>query len=280
MKLYVLSDLHVECAPFVPDLEAARTADVIVLAGDIHSGVLGMAWAREAFPAKPIIYVAGNHEFYREHWDAHLVQLRAQAGMHDIHFLENDTVTIDGMRFLGATLWTDFEYFGASRRSQNMRLAENSLNDFRFIEVDPPPGSTPCVPTPDPAHKDRARRLTPAHTLQRHRQSLDWLRAELPRGDPDKTVVLTHHFPNKNSCSPKWASDPLTAIFGSKLDNEVLLGARFWIHGHTHDSCDYRLGDSRRSVRVVCNPRGYPVLWFKDEFENTRFDPALLVEID
>ena len=72
----------------------------------------------------------------------------------------------------------------------------------------------------------------------------------------------------------------MTAIFGSRLPDDILLGARLWIHGHTHDSCDYRLGDSRRSVRVVCNPRGYPVLWFKDEFENARFDPALLVEID
>lgn len=70
MKLYVLSDLHVEFAPFVPDLAAAEAADVVVLAGDIHTAALGMAWAREAFPAKPIIYVAGNHEFYKQHWDA------------------------------------------------------------------------------------------------------------------------------------------------------------------------------------------------------------------
>jgi predicted phosphodiesterase len=280
MKLYVLSDLHVEFAPFAPNPEAARAADVIVLAGDIHKDALGMAWAREAFPNKPIIYVAGNHEFYRQHWNAHLVQLREQAALHGIHFLENEAITIEGMRFLGATLWTDFEYFGASRRSQNMRLAENALNDFRLIAVDPSLGSAPCVPTPEPAYKDRARRLTPQHTLQRHQETMNWLKAELAKGEPDKTVVVTHHFPHKNSCSPKWANDSLTSIFGSKLPNQVLLGARLWIHGHTHDSCDYRLGDSQHSVRVVCNPRGYPVLWFKDEFENTRFDPALLVEID
>ena len=77
--------------------------------------------------------MAGNHEFYGHHWDAHLALLRAQAGLHGIDFLENDTVTIDGIRFLGATLWTDFAYFGASRRSQNIRLAEHALNDFRLI---------------------------------------------------------------------------------------------------------------------------------------------------
>lgn len=280
MKLYVLSDLHVEFAPFTPDSDAARAADAIVLAGDIHQGALGVAWAREAFPDKPIVMVAGNHEFHGQHWDAHLAALRAQADLAGVHFLENEGVTIEGMRFLGATLWTDFEYFGASRRSQNMRAAENALDDFRVIEVDPSPGSTPCVPTPNPQYKDRTRRLTPQHTLERHQETMDWLRAELARGEPDRTVVVTHHFPHKNSCSPKWTNNPLTSIFGSRLPSEILLGARLWIHGHTHDSCDYRIGDSQRSVRVVCNPRGYPVLWFKDEFENTRFDPALLVDLD
>lgn len=284
MKLYVLSDLHVEFAAFAPDLRAGRAADVIVLAGDIHQGALGMAWAREAFPGKVIVYVAGNHEFYQQHWEAHLVELRAQADRQGIYFLENDTVTIDGIRFLGATLWTDFDYFGESRRVQNMRLAENALNDFRLIAADPLGlrGSVPvpCGAIQEPAHQGRSGRLTSQHTLERHQQSLAWLRAELPKGAPDKTVVVTHHFPHKNSCSPQWANDPLTAIFGSRLPHAVLLGARLWIHGHTHDSCDYRLGDSRRSVRVVCNPRGYPVLWFENEFENARFDPALVVDIE
>ncbi|MBH2018490.1 MAG: metallophosphoesterase [Burkholderiales bacterium] len=288
MKLHVLSDLHVEFSPFKPDLQAALAADVIVLAGDIHQGTLGMAWARQAFPGKPIIYVAGNHEFYKQHWSAHLALLRAQAALHAIHFLENDAVTIEGIRFLGATLWTDFEYFGKSRRSQNMRLCENALNDFRLIAADPlmPHGSVPnpnpapSYETPDSVDTGRAKRLTAAHTLGRHQDSLAWLRAELVRGDPDKTVVVTHHFAHKHSCSPRWSNDPLTAIFGSKLPNEVLLGARLWIHGHTHDSCDYRLGDSRRAVRVVCNPRGYPLLWFENEFENARFDPALVLDIE
>lgn len=31
-------------------------------------------------------------------------------------------------------------------------------------------------------------------------------------------------------------------------------GARWWFHGHTHDSCDYQFG----RTRVLCNPFGYP----------------------
>ena len=107
-----------------------------------------------------------------------------------------------------------------------------------------------------------------------------WLRAELPQGDPDKTVVITHHFPHQHLCAPQWANDPITAIFGSKLPNDVLLGARLWIHSHTHDSCDFHLGDSSRTVRVVYNPRGYPLGWLKSEFENARFDAAFTVHVE
>lgn len=67
MKIHVLSDLHIEFAPFVPDPAAVEAADVIVLAGDISTGTQAIPWARKTFAAKPVIYIAGNHEFYRHH---------------------------------------------------------------------------------------------------------------------------------------------------------------------------------------------------------------------
>ena len=93
-------------------------------------------------------------------------------------------------------------------------------------------------------------------------------------------MVVTHHYPSKRATAAKWASDPLTAAFGSKLNLDLLTQAKLWIHGYTHDSCDYRLGDSKRSVRVVCNPRGYPMRWLTNEFENKDFNPGLLIEIE
>lgn len=74
-------------------------------------------------------------------------------------------------------------------------------------------------------------------------------------------------------------NDDISAIYGSHLPEDILLGAKVWIHGHTHHSCDYSLEDSRTSVRVVCNPRGYPVGWQRKDFENQSFNPGLLVEI-
>jgi Icc-related predicted phosphoesterase len=283
MKLLVLSDLHVEFASFEPDPVATAVADVVVLAGDIHQGSVGMAWARQTFPFKPIVYVAGNHEFYGQHWDTLLDALRASARDYGINFLENEAVLIDGIRFLGASLWTDFAFFAASRQSQMMRAADRGLNDYELIAADPldipPEDVVPRLSKTARASRPQDHKLTPMHTVVRHQQSLAWLQAELVRGNPAKTVVVTHHYPHKNSTAPRWANEPLTAAFGSKLPSDILTSASLWIHGHTHDSCDYRIGDSKRSVRVVCNPRGYPVGWLKNEFENPVFKPGLLVEV-
>ena len=272
MKLLVLSDLHVEFAPFVPDAEATQAADVVVLAGDIHKGVQGMDWARKIFPNQKIIYVAGNHEFYGQHWDKLLDRLRAQALVHGIHFLENEAVTIEDIRFLGATLWTDFELFGPENRPRTMVVAKHGMNDFKVIQAEP-------LVNEGKRSNYKRLKLTPFHTLQRHQESLAWLRQELQNGMPERTVVVSHHYPHPQSTHPRWMNDDISAIYGSNLPEDILLGAKVWIHGHTHHSCDHRLGDAEKSVRVVCNPRGYPVGWKQQDFENQSFNPGLLVEI-
>ena len=269
MKILVLSDLHIEFAPFVPDPAAVEAADVIVLAGDISTGTQAIPWARKTFAGKPIIYIAGNHEFYWHHWTKLLPELRDLATGYGIHFLENDSVTIDGVRFLGCTLWTDFLLFGEAKKPDARREAMTFVNDFSHIKASS--GRNDGAPT---------YRLTTGHTIKRHQESLTWLKAELASGDPASTVVITHHYPSKRSTGPKWSNDLASAIFGSNLPTEVLLGAKLWIHGHTHESCNYRIGDSKRSVRVVCNPRGYPLGWHQTEFENAGFKPGLLIDFE
>lgn len=274
LDILVLSDLHLEFAPFQPDPAAVEAADVVVLAGDISNGTKAIAWARQAFGAKPVVYVAGNHEFYRFHWTRLLDQLREQARLHGVHFLENEAVILGGVRFLGATLWTDFELFGLDKKSLAMREAARGMNDFQLIKARPLPVERTLV-RPDGSPW----KLSPAHTLRRHRETLAWLRAELARGDPDRTVVVTHHLPSGRSVAPRYAQDMLSAIYASNVAQDVLLGAAVWIHGHAHTSFDYRIGEPERSVRVVCNPRGYPLSRLRPgEFENPGFDPGLMVE--
>lgn len=269
MKIHVISDLHLEFAPFVPDPVAVEAADVIVLAGDISTGAKGIPWARKTFAGKPIIYVAGNHEFYKHHWTRLIPELRDLAAIHGIHFLENDSVTIDGVRFLGCTLWTDFLLFGEDKKPEAMSDSLKFMNDFSEIRAD----STQRV------GKTRST-LSTDDTIRRHQESLAWLKSELACGDPDTTVVITHHYPSRRSTGQKWTNDLVSAIFGSNLPTEVLLGAKLWIHGHTHESCNYRIGDSKRSVRVVCNPRGYPLGWHQSEFENASFQPGLVIDFE
>lgn len=287
MKIYALSDLHLEFSPFTPDPDAIKAADAIVLAGDIHLGVHGITWARKAFPNKPVVYVAGNHEFYGYHWDKLLDQLREEARAQDVYFLENESVVIEGIRFLGATLWTDFEYYGLSRRSQCMREVEGCLVDYRDIKAETiQPEVVSAIMGTQDGKKGAvrwSRKLTAVHTLARHQASLVWLKTELlkPR-EVDKTlgtVVVSHHYPHRDSTAPRYAKELMSSGFGSQLPLDLIAQARLWIHGHTHDSFDYRLSRSKDAARVVCNPRGYPLSRVTEVYENAGFNGRLLLEV-
>lgn len=278
MKLYVVSDLHNEFRPFdaAEHMYAWVQADVIVLAGDIDQGVRGLTWARAAFADKPIVYVAGNHEFYNGYWERTLADMRQAAGELGIYFLENDAVDIYGVRFLGCTLWTDFDLFGEKDRTWAMQRTGNALNDFRLITNDS------LQSLYQEAHA-APHELVPEHTRLRHLTSRAWLESQLAGSDTERTVVVTHHYPSIQSCAPRYREDPVTAGFGSQLPPALLARAKLWIHGHTHDSCDYTLwhqeDDAFRETRVVCNPRGYPRSRAHGGNENAAFNPELLIEL-
>jgi predicted phosphodiesterase len=248
MKIHVLSDLHLEFAPF----EAPATdADVVVLAGDTHPGTRGLAWAREAFPTQPVIYVCGNHEFYGQSIPKHQNRLRDLARGTNVHLLDNESLSIAGVRFLGCTLWTDFALFGDPRIAGYE--ATQRMTDFRRIRLDP-----------------RYQRLRSVDACALHHQSRRWLQAELSAQVAGPTVVVTHHAPSPRSLPDENREQLLSAAYASDLDEFVATSrASIWIHGHMHEACTYRLG----ATRVVCNPRGYP-----DEV-NHGFDAGLLVEV-
>jgi Icc-related predicted phosphoesterase len=262
MKILALSDLHLETAAFEPEPDAVGAADVVVLAGDIHPADDGIRWARKTFPDKPIVYVAGNHELYGEDFDQGMDALRKTGNKHDVHFLENDAVIIAGVRFLGCTLWTDFEFFGKEQAPKMMAHAQNNNLDYKAIYG---------------IRHGFGKKLSVEMTLERHLVSRAWLESELAKADPVKTVVVTHHLPHRNSTLPKYASNWMTGAYGSHLPEDLMLHAGLWIHGHTHDSANYRISDHQRYVRVVCNPRGISRGWPGRDAENPRFDPGLLI---
>ena len=132
MKILILSDLHLEFAqlPLMP-----TQADVVVLAGEIWKNDNGIYWARSTWPDKELVYVAGNHEFYGREREYVLANLRAAAEETGVHFLDNTEVVIRGVRFLGTTLWTDFELFNKTNSSKEViDDCMNCLADFRMIK--------------------------------------------------------------------------------------------------------------------------------------------------
>ncbi|WP_283743166.1 metallophosphoesterase family protein [Sideroxydans sp. CL21] len=250
MRIHVLSDLHIEIAAYQPQ---PVECDVVVLAGDIGNHVQGIEWGRYIWPDKEILYVPGNHEFYRLGRIETLKQMRVRARELGVHLLDNDEVVIAGVRFLGSTLWTDFNLFGEELKKSAMAEGKKYLNDFRLI-------------------RERFRVFTPARSAQLHKTSRVWLTARLQQPFPGKTVVITHHLPSARSVAERYKASLTSACFASHLD-ELLGASALWIHGHTHDSFDYVL----HGTRVVCNPRGY--CRNPDRPENLEFDPGLVVEV-
>jgi len=253
MKLHVLSDLHLGFQPFG---QPRTDADLVVLAGDIARPREAVAWALEF--TRPVLYVAGNHEFYGGSIEGTLADLKRLCEGTHVHLLDDSEVVLDGVRFLGTTLWTDFELFGAGdQKAAAMAAATRLLRDFSRITLSE---SAVAAFTPDDA----------AALFKRH---AGWLGTKLAEPHDGPTVVITHHSPSPKSIHPRFADSLLNACFVSDLESLAGAGrAQLWIHGHTHDSFDYRLN----GTRVVCNPRGYA----RGEVnENARFDPTLTVEV-
>ena len=132
MKIRILSDLHLEFQHWSPP---KADADIIVLAGDIDVGIRGIEWARRSFPSTPVVYVPGNHEFYGRHmWDL-MEELLEEGKRFGVDVLDGRDLSIGGVRFLGATLWTDFALQGSDRGSTDRAMddAQYGMNDFRLI---------------------------------------------------------------------------------------------------------------------------------------------------
>ena len=251
MKLHVLSDIHLEFAGFNPD---AVNADVILLAGDIGLGSKGIAWARQTWPKHEIVYVPGNHEYYRSEIGRINEQMEFSGKEFGVHVLNRTMCCINGVRFLGATLWTDFLLFGEAQRHFAYQKAVAALRDFHVIDFG-------------------GKILTPQDTVEFNSADISWLKTKLIDEKFDgQTVVVTHHLPSALSVADRYKKELLSACFSSNFD--YLLGySRLWIHGHTHDSFNYELN----GTRVICNPRGYCRSGRSPE--NSNFNPGLVIEI-
>ncbi len=165
MRIQPLADIHIEMSP----CDIPIVGDVVVLAGDIGVGVEGVRWAKAQFDGTPTIYVAGNHTYYGHVFPNTLDDLRAEAKNSSVHVLENEELVLDGVRFLGATLWTDFCLKGLAQQEFAMATAKHGMNDFLRI------------------HKASGELLHPRDVAQAQTETVEWLRGRLSEPFNGKT---------------------------------------------------------------------------------------------
>ncbi|WP_227076120.1 metallophosphoesterase [Acidocella sp. KAb 2-4] len=226
-----------------PLLTGLPEADLVVMAGDIHTGLRAVVYAEQVadYLGLPVVLVAGNHEFY--HQQIQLVQpalfSAAERSGGKVRYLENSVASFElpggRLHVLGCTLWTDFTLHGDPGAA--MEFASAHMNDFRLIYR-------------------MTTRFTPENARARHERSRAWLHITLARlraEDPAaRIVVVTHHAPGaaflgrrKGGIAPAYASELLPEFQQAAPDA--------WIHGHTHFRHESQFG----AVRVVSAPRGY-----------------------
>lgn len=252
MKLQFGSDFHLnqyKLHQFPP-----MDSRAIILAGDIAEGMNGLEYAQQIAEEhqKPVIYVPGNHEYYRHNYVELQTQMRRYANqIENVIFLDNDVFELEGIRFIGSTLWTDYVLDGRYPRSRVMDIVGRCLNDHRLITY------------------GLDGKFTTQHALALHRHARVFLERELNNPFRGKTVVITHHAPSLKCAHPHFAIDEVAGAFVSDLD-DLVKKADQWIYGHTHANLDIHVG----KCRLVSNQLGY-----SSERLPAPYRPDLLIEV-
>ncbi|OZI71983.1 metallophosphoesterase [Bordetella genomosp. 12] len=274
MRIQLLSDLHLETNPdFV--FSPAPDADVLVLAGDIGSYQAGSRLPDDDFGlgrfahapgrARHIVFVPGNHEFDGLGYHAATARLKALCAQLGIHWLERDTLHLDGVRFVGTTLWTDFEALASSQstetaRRQQLDKAYRAANFYLRKNT---------------TFKDDGQPMLAEDLRELGLQCQHWLRDALACPFAGPTVVITHFAPSLRSADPRYGLTPGTAGFCNALD-DLFVHADLWIHGHLHCPNDYVVQDAAtgRRCHVIANTLGY-----QKKGEQEGFRPHCVVDV-
>jgi Icc-related predicted phosphoesterase len=263
MPVRPFSDIHAEfwkphkiqriLGMIVPPLPTDRET-VALIAGDLGLAHRQDTWLKplkvlaEQFLA--VVYVEGNHFYYHNDFFGRIHELKSEVSLpNNVHFLENESVEINGVVFIGATLWTDFQ----GKDFFKMQYARKNMSDYEVIK------------------KPTGQRLLPEDTVELFYESKKYIFEAIRSAGGRKTVVVTHHGISTLSIHERFRGDSLNCAYMTDLSNEIIdHGPDLWVHGHTHNSFDYMLG----KTRVVVNPYGY-----KDVEVNPRYDKQLVIEL-
>ena len=278
MKIQLLSDLHLEVHPhWLPT--PAPGADVLVLAGDIGSYQASSQLQDTDFGLArfsplhgwptPVLFVPGNHEYDTQDFDAAHARLRETAERLGMVWLERETLVLDGVRFVGTTLWTDFDALapkpghtaGSGPATVNMLAQQLKARDKASRAANYYLKKTEVTRHGEPW-------LAPG-LREQALLCQAWLQTALTTPFDGPTVAVTRFAPSLKSADIRYGLTPGTAGFCNALD-ELLPLAQLWLHGHLHAPSDY----VHHGCRVVANPLGYA-----RKNEQAAFRPQMLIEI-
>ena len=260
-KIGLLSDLHLEGSNI--DTLVNPGWDYLVIAGDLSAdlSLLERFFSYKIPSDIPVIYVLGNHEYEGRRFNEVPNQYREiLKHFENVHLLDNESVVIDNIKFIGSTLWTNFELKGIDQKKESMKWAKQSVVDFTYIFKE----------NEDKSGKYHS--ITPEEMVKECEKSIQFLNYELKNNPFDgEKVVVTHFAPHPNSVHPNFTRSD-SSYWVNNLEN--LMGfSKYWFHGHTHSNFDYEV----EGTQVICNPRGFAKTFNVDA--NHNFQRELILQL-
>lgn len=240
MLIKVFSDLHLEFRNNLFDhIHNPHPDDGITtlcLCGDISTGTASRSFVEEMCKQfKHVLMICGNHEYYYNDFEKVNVdwaKYEQDEAPDNFHFLYNDWRILDGVRFLGATMWTSFD----KGEPMTMKAARQEMNDYQEIRC-------------------QGQVITPHFILREHDRAIDFLTEKFDEKFDGPTVVMSHHSPGNEIRRRGRKVDNIGSCYFA--DIEEMVGdydcVDLWLHGHTHQNWDYLINNTR----VICNPYGY-----------------------
>jgi Icc-related predicted phosphoesterase len=250
IKLQIVSDLHLEFSYITMDYSGC---DILIFAGDIHSDIgklkkyiLAILKTNKSLE---VIVITGNHEHYSKTVPETIEKMTRLLSIPRCHFLQNSSVEIHGLKFIGSTLWCNppTEYWDT---------ITEGISDFSNIK-----------------------NFSMIDCIKYHEESLKYIEKNIDDNSNKNTIIITHFLPSFSSINDRFKiteqDNILNHYYATDLEDTILYKSpRLWIHGHTHAGCSYYIGDTR----IVCNPRGYSDNYNGNE-ENRFFDRKMVIEL-
>lgn len=254
MKIAYISDLYNDFLRDIglpiPDIELDEAADVLVLAGNIDVQEHGAIYAVKQSQRLgiPVLYVLGNHEFYEAQEEPVRDRIKTITRGTDVHVLDAESIIIDGVMFIGATLWSDFMLCGEDKHKRVVSFA-SGINDYRDIWL------------PDDTSPFFLRALTVDDTLQWHKFERQFIENSLADHRDCTKVVITHHVPSEECLPEHQRSNSISASYTSRLDGLIENHQpSAWIYGHIDGESRFTIGDTIVCRNVVEHPGLTPTI--------------------